>query len=269
MRLLNESHWVAKQYGLLNGDDSEMLADVEIVKNALVEAIASSHLANTGSVSDAKKAAAAKFFEPYWNIFTTNYDLLAYWVVMSSAGPPRYRDGFGDNPTEPEAPYVVFSFQLGDQQGIYYLHGGLHLYVESGLVAKHCWSRTNEALTTLIRAGMDDGRNPLFVAEGSSEKKLQQMYENAYLSYTLSKLGRIKGKLVVFGHSLSAQDAHLREAIAGNKDFTHLFIGVRDANNTLKADEAVAAIELARQQRNLPPLEIQYYLSATANVWGQ
>jgi hypothetical protein len=268
MRLLGDSHWVARTYGLVEGAQSDMLHDLEIVKRALVEAIADSHLPHSGSVEDAKKNAAAAFFKPYHNIFTTNYDLLAYWVVMSQEGGPVYRDGFGEDPEEPDAPYVVFSFRLGDQKGLFYLHGGLHLYVNAGHVTKHCWNRSGEPLTTLILQGMTEGKYPLFVAEGTAQKKLQQIYESSYLSYALDKLGRIKNRLVVFGHSLGANDEHLRNAIAGIKDLKELYIGVRDGAITAKADEASAAIHAIRHQRGLTQLDIYYFLSESANVWG-
>jgi hypothetical protein len=267
MRLLRDSHWVAHTYGLVAKDRSDMLADLEIVKTALVEAVADSHLEHSGSVDDAKKAVAYEFLKPYHNIFTTNYDLLTYWLVMSPKV-VQYRDGFGDDPDEPEAPYVVFSFQLGDQRGIFYIHGALHLYVADGIVTKHCWSRTGEKLTTLIRHGMGEGNNPLFVAEGSSDRKLQQISESSYLSYALSKLGRVQGRLVVFGHALAACDDHLRKEIARNQKITDLYISVRDDKNTMKADEATQRIDHLRAEAHMKPLNVTYFRAHSAKVWG-
>ena len=97
MRLLRDGSWLAETYGLVDHDGSEMLADLEIVKDALVQAIADSHLDHSGLVSDAKKRSAARFFGPYHNIFTTNYDLLPYWVILAADGRPDYWDGFGDD----------------------------------------------------------------------------------------------------------------------------------------------------------------------------
>jgi hypothetical protein len=65
MRLLSDTHWVARTYGLVDGDTSEMLADVDVVKRALVEAITQSHLPHAGAVLPERKAAAAAFFQPY------------------------------------------------------------------------------------------------------------------------------------------------------------------------------------------------------------
>jgi hypothetical protein len=114
----------------------------------------------------------------------------------------------------------------------------------------------------------NEGRYPLFVAEGSAEKKLQQIYGSSYLSYCLDKLGRIQNRLVVFGHALAASDDHLRHAIAGIAKLKELFISVRDPGNTGKADEASAAIQSLRSQRGLPSIEIHYFRGESAGVWG-
>lgn len=60
MRLLDDSHWVAQVYGLVN-DKSEMLTDLEIIKKTLIKVISKSHLAHPGDIEDDRKAAAARF----------------------------------------------------------------------------------------------------------------------------------------------------------------------------------------------------------------
>lgn len=206
MRLLEDTDWVATTYGLLKaGLSSEMLADVEVVKRTLIEAVASSHLSNTSSVSDEKKARAREFFSPFQTIFTTNYDLLAYWVCMS-ARKVAFQDGFREDEEAPDAPYVVFAERLGRNRGLLYLHGALHLHLAAGELRKHCWSRTLKPLTQLIKAGLDAGHYPLFVAEGSAAQKLEQIQRVGYLWYCLDKLARIESPLVVFGHALGPSD---------------------------------------------------------------
>lgn len=267
MRLLSDSHWVARTYGLVHGDTSDMLADLEVVKRALVEAITGSHLPHTGSVTVERKEAAAAFFGRYHNVFTTNYDLLAYWVVMNE-GHPRYKDGFAEDPDEPDAPHVVFAFHVGNDRGLYYLHGGLHLFVLDGLVTKHCWNRAGVPLTTSIRTGLDEGRFPLFVAEGLPEKKLEQINRSSYLSYAFGKLMRIEGPLVVFGSSLGPSDSHLVEALAGNRKLGQVYLSVQGAANEPGADAVVARLQAVRNARGFARLQVDYYDSASARVWG-
>jgi hypothetical protein len=268
MRLLSDADWVARVYGLLNGPASQILDDLRVIKHSLVDAIARSHLEHTGRVAEARKAAARQFFADYHNIFTTNYDLLVYWVIMSEPRRPRYLDGFGDDPDEPASPFVVFNFHIGDNPGLYYLHGALHLFLTDGQLAKHCWIRSQQPLTDLIRAGLDEERYPIFVAEGRPEHKLEQIHSNSYLSYAFDKLTRIQGRLVVFGSALSPIDSHLRSAIARTRRLQELFISIRDPGNTASIDAAVEAIERERHRLAFRPLVIRGYLADTAHVWG-
>jgi hypothetical protein len=272
MRLLHDANWVGEIYGVIDHEGSELLADLEVVKTALVEAIAESHLEHSGLVGDARKARAAEFFAPYHNVFTTNYDLLAYWVVLSGEAEPVYWDGFGDDPEEPDAPHVVFAFHLGDHKGLFYVHGGLHLFLgEGGHISKHCWSKTGQHLTALIAEGMERGQYPMFVAEGKPMRKLEQILSSPYMSYAYDKLGRITNRLVVYGHSLGASDDHLRRAIAGIRNLKELCIGVHGEGERVQAlahaEAAVAAIAAVRQQLGLKPLNVIYYRSETAGVW--
>jgi hypothetical protein len=50
-----------------------MLNDKEVLKKALINAVAETHLNDTGEISDVKKDATLAFLNAYHNIFTTNY----------------------------------------------------------------------------------------------------------------------------------------------------------------------------------------------------
>lgn len=277
MRLLDDAHAVAHTYELVPPEQSPMLADLEIIKQALVEAIARSHLAHTGEVADARKACAARFLSPYHNVFTTNYDLLLYWVNMAAADPPPYEDGFRADEEDPEATSVVFTEHLGDSRGIYFLHGALHLFVRKGALRKHSWTRTGRPLIEQIRAGLDRGEYPLFVAEGTAERKLEQMRSNAYLSYCIGKLGRIQNRLVVFGNSFGANDAHIIDAIARNEKIRELYVGLfRDPHSEGSLMTKQAVFHLAERwaqntmaARRPPRLDVLYYDSSTASCWDE
>ena len=171
MTLLDDGHWLANNYKLIKSPTSELLDDLEIIKRTLVTAVSESHLEHTGLVSDQKKAGALQFLKPFHNVFTTNYDLLLYWVNMSAGERPPYGDGFRGEWEEPECETVVFTEHLRDKSGIFFIHGALHLFVQSGEVRKHCLRRSGRKLTDSIRDGLTLGRYPLFVAEGKHGKK--------------------------------------------------------------------------------------------------
>ena len=208
MKLLDDSHWVAEIYKLV-GNSSGMREDLEVIKKTLIKVLSKSHLPTPNDIIDDRKASAVHFLEPYKIVFTTNYDLLLYWVAMFAGDPPPFEDCFRADEDEPELPYLVFSQRLGDHKGILYLHGALHLYLSGGELRKHSWVRTGKRLTELIQEGLAKGEYPLFVAEGTPEKKLDQIQGNGYLWYALEKLRTIQSPLVLFGHSLGVSDGHI------------------------------------------------------------
>src|SRR5439155_21210102 len=128
---------------------------------------------------------------------------------MSADDPPPFEDCFRADEDEPDLPYLVFSQRLGDKKGILFLHGALHLYLDGGELRKHSWIRTGQRLTELIQEGLEKGQYPLFVAEGSPEKKLDQIQGNGYLWYASEKLRNIESPLALFGHRLGSSDGHI------------------------------------------------------------
>ena len=68
---------------------------------------------------------------------------------------------------------------------VHYLHGALHLFDNSTEIIKYTWSKTDKAIVDQIRAALDEDKYPLFVAEGSSESKVERILHNAYLHKAL------------------------------------------------------------------------------------
>lgn len=275
MRLLDESHLVAEIYGLIPPGKSAMRDDVEIIKHTLIDAVAKSHLAHTGLLSDEKKASALRFMEPYHNIFTTNYDLLAYWVSLSHhSGRSPWGDGFRHDQDAPEEPYVVFSERLGSDPGMFYVHGGLHLNVSHGELRKHSWAKSGRPLTELIKQSLEKGDYPLFIAEGAADKKLEQIQRTGYLWYCLDKLSKVQNALVVFGHTLGSSDQHIADVIAGNIDLPCLAIGLfgnPDSVENCAIRDGAARMQIKRRERikrKGKALEVLYFNSESASVWN-
>jgi hypothetical protein len=153
--------------------------------------------------------------------------------------------------------------------------GALHLYLEEGELRKHSWSRTGRRLTDSIREGLDQGQFPLFVAEGSPDKKLQQIQRSGYLWYCLEKLRSIQSPLVIFGHSLGSSDGHILDAIASNIELSELYIGLHGdpesvSNQSIKAAAQQMVVRRTRhsERRKYHPLEVHFYSSDSVQVWG-
>ena len=267
MKLLNDSDWVAREYGLLTGK-SELIDDKEILKKALIKAVSKTHLEDAGWINKDKRAAASRFLSDYHSVFTTNYDLLLYWMVMTS-DEPIFEDGFRNDPDDPNS--LIFSERVGDVRRIYFLHGALHLFHEDGVLKKHSWSKTGTKLTRWVQIGLEAERYPLFVAEGDSKKKLEQIERSGYLWHCLQKLSRIQRPLVVYGHSLKEADQHIIDSIADNFQLEQIYIGLRDPEGStgLVLRKTAADMQQRRKSRYpKKPLAIDFFDSTTAEVWG-
>lgn len=273
LRLLEDGEWLAKHYGLLPARGrSALREDFEAVRKALVEAVAKTHLEDPSRVHDARKDRCANFLERYYNVFTTNYDLLLYWVEMRALERLQGRDGFLSDPDEPEAEYVVFREHVGGDKGIFYIHGGLHLYAREGQIRKHSWRRSGIKITELVKTGIEQGEYPLFVAEGDPEKKRAHIESNGYLSYCLGKLARMQNNLVVYGFSFGDSDRHILHALAQARKLNSLYIGLYHppAHPTSRAIAATMdALQARRQTLRNPPLAIRYYDSRSVPVWDE
>jgi hypothetical protein len=270
MHLLENSDWVARLYNLISTPESKLLEDLEIIKETLVRSVANSHLENTGDVSEERKNSAGEFIQRFFNVFTTNYDLLLYWVTRHCNSP--HEDGFRADEIEPDAPYVVFAKRLKNKPGIFYLHGALHLFTNNGELRKQCWSRTGIPLINLIKIGLSRKRYPLFVSEGSPEKKLDQIQRVGYLWYCLEKLKDIEGGLVIYGHSLGSSDIHILNAIKNNHAIREIYVGIHGDINSAENQRITSSARLLFAKRQFRGAEIerliQFYQSETANVWG-
>ena len=274
MKLLEDAHWIARTYGLVPGDSSDMMVDLEVIKRTLVEAIASSHLGSPGDIDEGRKSSAARFLLPHHIVFSTNYDLLLYWVAMHAGDPPPFEDCFRADQDDPDAPYLVFSQRLGDHRGVLYLHGALHLYLSDGELRKHSWTRTGQRLTELIQSGLREGQYPLFVAEGTPEKKLQQIQGSGYLWYCLDKLRNIQSPLVIFGHSLGASDGHILDSIAASRKLPAIYVGLHGdpespSNLAIKASAQRIADRRTQLHGRTTPLQVYFYDSDSIRIWDE
>ncbi len=277
LRLLEDAKWVSKYYKLKPRAKYRfsIAKDLASVKRALLNAVAKTHLPYPASISDERKNKCAEFFAPYHTIFTTNYDLLLYWVSNHALETLKQQDGFRASIDDPSAEYLVFSEHLGPDKGILFIHGALHLYVEEGEVRKHSWVRSGTTIIELVKKGLEKGQYPHFVAEGKAQKKLQQIQKSDYMSYCLGKLGRVTSPLVIYGLAFNENDYHIAHVLAENKVLEKIYIGlfqkpehpankpIYKAVKEIQARRALATKGLRRPKA----LQIEYFDSKTVSVW--
>ena len=265
---------------------TKMLEHADALKEVLVSTIARNHPANPNAIDDAEFLSCRQFLSHFLvdvkggHVFTLNYDLLLYWTLMhddnladGNAVALRKNDSFGDDEDEPDADYVVWQGETAAHTAnIHFLHGALHLFDAGSELQKYTWVRKGEPLVDQARAAIAADKFPLFVAEGTSAKKKKKIRHNAYLYQGFKVLGTNarQGKhcFFILGHSLSENDDHILKRL-GRGRFKKLYIGLfgnPESDVNVEIIRRAETIALLRDERY--PLELVFFDSASANVWG-
>ncbi|MEN3281511.1 MAG: hypothetical protein V7607_2651 [Solirubrobacteraceae bacterium] len=216
------------------------------IQASLGSAVRAAHVsrANVPDSTLAEIRAALLSFEL---VFTTSYDLITYWAMGHRESFEGFCDYFWSNGRN--------EFDRGnatiwnDVTPVFFLHGALHLIVDgSGTTRK----RTRNVHMLLEQFGRqipgDPDARPLLVTEGSFQDKLVAIEDNEYLRFGLQTLRANGQPLVVFGHSLSAQDRHLIDAINEFPDRPVAVSIVPDRRSRVRSEQAHAraVLETAR-----------------------
>jgi len=264
----------------------KMLEHAAALKEVLVATIAGNHPANPNSIDEAEFQACRQFLSHFLgspkggHVFTLNYDLLLYWTIMHEDAlfdeeiiELRKNDSFGNDEDDPDADYVVWQGETAAHSAnIHFLHGALHLFDAGSELQKYTWNRKGEPLVDQARAAIEADKFPLFVAEGTSVKKKNKIRHNAYLyqGFKVLTANADTGShcFFLFGHSLAANDDHILKRLGRGK-FKKLYIGLYgDPNSDANQQIIARANELATMRHRRYPLEVTFFDSASANVWG-
>lgn len=194
----------------LGDDRSHDIERHTSVQKALAAAVHSVHIGR-GEIPDDTLERIKREMRLYRYVFTTSYDLILYWAVMHDDRFQGFLDFFwGESFDETTHTFT----DIDSRTRLHFLHGALHLVVDRhGRTCK----RKSTFLTLLDQFGSpyrgDSAARPLIVTEARAEEKERRIVENEYLSYCWRRLAHCGSPLVLFGHSLSAQDNHLVKAL--------------------------------------------------------
>jgi hypothetical protein len=151
----------------------------------------------------------------YNAIFTTNYDLLPYWAILSGWS-NKLVDFFWEDGVFNIRNVEVFS----GKSPLYFLHGALHLQSVEISDARKVPLSFESGAVGAFESGFVE-KFPLFITEGKSELKLNRIRSNSYLNFCYENLRKSKGGMVVFGHELSQEyDGHIVEALRESSNDT-------------------------------------------------
>lgn len=247
------------------------------LQESLINAIKELHPEHVFEVPPEKSESCYKFLSNFLNndgkVFSTNYDLLLYWVLMRNAS-KKANDGFGkelENEEElKKGADAEFSELLWgpskSRQSVFYIHGALHLFDTGIDIIKETYT-SGAYLLQNVQKRLDAKHYPIFVTAGNGEEKLNHIVHNKYLTDCYDNLSDITGSLVAFGFNFGEYDTHIVDAINRaakfRKDDTRdgklfsLYIGVY-------SDDDLAHIESIKDKFRC---KVKYYNARTVNIW--
>lgn len=248
----------------------------EKLKGSLIEAVKSLHPELIFKVPEEKSHACNEFLKEYLNnngfVFSTNYDLLPYWVLMRNNAEKK-SDGFGRYPLTDFGDEYVDPDQIDyseliwgkhkEVQNVFYLHGALPFFDNGINIIKEEYTSEHYLLQN-IRERIDKKEYPIFVTAGNGNEKLTHIMHNKYLTFCYEKLCAIKGSLVTFGFNFGEYDEHIIDAInvAAKQHISDrlrsVYIGVFSEEGL----EHVLDIQKKFKCKVIP------YNAKTANIWG-
>lgn len=258
MRSLVAAKTVLEAYG---GNEAliEMIErDQQVLKDALISAISTTHPDRPTDVTSAQFTAARLFLSQFDRIFTVNYDLLFYWARNMDDLPPEHYstdDGFRAG---------CKWRGHGTNQEVHFLHGGLHIFDSGAAIKKHAFSETGTGIVDLVRANLERGKFPLFVSEPDSKKKKIRIEHNPYLNYCFRALRNVSGTFFIHGHSIDENEKHIFDQLKRSgveKFFVSIFGDENSEANTRVKANARAYLETA-----IPSVE--FYDAESAPIWA-
>lgn len=256
MHTLNSSVHVAQSFNEYPAFVQGIYRDSECLKNTLISTITKTHPSFPYDIEDSKYVAARRFLSGFSNIFTVNYDLLMYWARNKEKLAPiefQSDDGFRKNRV-----WVG----KGTEQNVFFLHGGLHLYDELGVIKKHAYSVDGETIIDKVKDNLKLNKFPIFVSEPNYEKKLDRILHNPYLNYCYESLGGIADSLIVYGHSMDESDNHIFEKISMSK-VENVYISIFG-----DPDSPINRRAKSNAESYFNRCNVTFYQAESVKVWG-
>ncbi|WP_088147553.1 DUF4917 family protein [Achromobacter denitrificans] len=213
------------------------------LKTSLLDAVKALHPKHVFKVPEDQSRTCAEFLQTFvktgGNLFSTNYDLLLYWVLMRN-DLFKHVDGCGRELVNDTGEYMKLEDQIWSDliwgkhrstQNVFYLHGALPFFDNGVEVIKEEYNVYNYILEN-ISSRMENGEYPIFVTAGDGRQKLTHITHNQYLTYCYDSFCQAEGSLVTFGFGFGPYDEHIIDAInraskrRGPNRLWSLYIGV-------------------------------------------
>lgn len=236
---------------------------IEFLKNGLIESIRNNH-PRSSQINQKQLQRLSIQLNNFGDIFTLNYDLFLYHIILKMKDKSDkenrdapYSDYFWGEHDEQFKQFMDYDYP--NRKHIYYLHGALFLFKIPPDTLKLRRGDAPRELIEMIGEAITKGTMPLFVSEGSYKEKLEAIERSNYLSFCYETLKQSNDKLVIFGSSLSSQDAHIADAINHKRNNRELAIAIHTSGKTKNKIEE----EIKRFKKNFKRHKIYFFDSET------
>jgi hypothetical protein len=258
VKALEDASIVETVYGN-DPHSAELLADANRLREALVRAVRTTHPGHREDIEGVIPS-CVEFLAPFRNVFTLNYDLLLYWVILQQGA--NFNDGFG---LGVEANGFLGPFKIEAYCSIFNLHGGLHLFRTPKDEIEKCLMGKTGIIDAVAKAITEGKRFPIYVAEGTSAAKLSRINSIPYLKHCYDTMRASTGVFFVYGHSADPNDAHIYDALFRSK-IKHIYFCIHQPSAKIADIDG----ELSRyKKRNGSDIDYTFVDSDSVHVWDR
>lgn len=245
------------------------------IKDALIRVVKEVHCEHSDIA--AHLVQLYQFTKQFKTIISLNYDLILYWIRMygndesiNSDG-HVFKDGFDDGGVifdrwdYLEKPYFKRKYEK-EVTRTFYQHGSLSIFCFANGIERKIKRRLNSDLLETIEENWIDQSIPVFVAEGTSDKKINSIARSRYLSKIyyeiLPELFNHGKNLVIYGWGLGEQEIHLVDQIFKNK------VGGKVAISVFKHDQDYCYRVKRLINKLNSNIEIEFFDSQSSGCWN-
>jgi hypothetical protein len=249
------------------------------VRTAFIDVLQRVHPEHSLKVDDLEKERCASFLEHFvgrdrglklaGRVYTTNYDLLLYWVVASFGRRLWCYDSHINPDPYSRKPYGLWNSNKPPE--LLYLHGALHLYDIAPNGQGMLRYSGKHSLIEQARKRLARGSFPTIVSEGTTEAKTTRIARSAYLSWASGFLRRglrnPQAVLFTYGHSLDKRDAHLIRQI-GRGRISAVYVGAWEGMAGSDAENIRHWVRCWQEARSSSdPLTVYVYDTSQVSPW--
>lgn len=274
LRKLTEALEVIKFYKQSQELAKEIESDIENLKKFLINAISNCHPKNPRSISEEQYFSCNNFLRNFsgGKIYTLNYDLILYWVLMHFLDDEENRLVCDDGFRPLEGNEDVISWEIGREhdQNINYIHGALHIFSKNDEITKYTWQNKDKTIIEQVQESLQNSNYPVFITEGNDKHKIARINANSYLGRSISSLKSIRGNLFIFGHSLREEDNHIFNIIneakgKKSKGVSNIFVSIYGDINSKDNQHIVNKIK--KWEKDYDRRKYHIYDASSAKVW--